>query len=180
MLANSMLKADGSGKTAFSRAMMVTAGAAVVGGSMLYLNKKQRDMAEKTLPSTAVVDSLPEEVAEYVSEEVPKLPTGTIEEIGIETKEYVFLHKVEQFPKGKLGLSIAITDDGPLITGLEPDSALSGNLEPGDLLISVNDVDVRTMSWDEVREVLQKADMKRKRSIVVQASKTKYVRQVRR
>ena len=58
-------------------------------------------------------------------------------------------------PPGKLNIIIQSTKDGPCVHSVYENSALAGQLFPGDLIIAVDNVDTRSMLADQVMKIMQ-------------------------
>jgi len=69
-------------------------------------------------------------------------------------------------PKGKLGVVIDTTKDGPVVFEIKPGSVVEGVLFPGDKIIAVDDVDTRHMSASAVTQIMARR-MNHRRKITV-------------
>jgi len=62
--------------------------------------------------------------------------------------------RVVKAPPGKLGIIIDTTVEGPVVHQINPGSALEGQLQPGDIIISIDDVDTRAMSAAAITDLM--------------------------
>ncbi|CAJ1957204.1 unnamed protein product [Cylindrotheca closterium] len=62
--------------------------------------------------------------------------------------------RVVKAPPGKLGIIIDTTVEGPVVHQINPGSALEGQLQPGDIIISIDDVDTRAMSASAITDLM--------------------------
>jgi hypothetical protein len=70
-------------------------------------------------------------------------------------------------PPGKLKIIIQSTKDGPAIHTVKPDSALTGHIFPGDLIVSVDDVDTRSFTAEQVMKMMtERARYERKITVL--------------
>lgn len=74
--------------------------------------------------------------------------------------------RVVKAPPGKLGIIIDTTVEGPVVHQINPGSALEGQLRPGDVIVSIDDVDTRAMSASAITELMIKT-AKQHRSLTV-------------
>jgi C-terminal processing protease CtpA/Prc len=58
-------------------------------------------------------------------------------------------------PPGRLGIVIDTTNEGPLVYHVLDDSPLLNKLHPGDFIISMNDVDTRSMSSSQLSDIIR-------------------------
>ena len=75
-------------------------------------------------------------------------------------------------PPGKLKIVIHSTKDGPAIHTVKPDSALTGHLFPGDLIISVDDVDTRSFTAEQVMKMMTERARSERKITVLHFDKT--------
>lgn len=59
-------------------------------------------------------------------------------------------------PAGKLGLIVDTTSEGPIVHKLKPDSPMEGLLFPGDIIVSIDNVDTKAMSAIMINTATQK------------------------
>jgi hypothetical protein len=70
-------------------------------------------------------------------------------------------------PPGKLHIVIHSTKDGPAVHSVKEGSSLEGHIFPGDLIISVDNVDTRSYTAEEVMEMMaSKSDRERKITVL--------------
>ena len=70
-------------------------------------------------------------------------------------------------PPGKLHIVIHSTKDGPAVHNVKEESSLEGKIFPGDLIISVDDIDTRSYTAEQVmRMMAMKGDKKRKITVL--------------
>jgi hypothetical protein len=70
-------------------------------------------------------------------------------------------------PPGKLHIVIHSTKDGPAVHTVKEGSSLEGHIFPGDLIISVDNVDTRSYTAEEVMEMMaSKSDRERKITVL--------------
>ncbi|KAL3930893.1 MAG: hypothetical protein SGBAC_011565 [Bacillariaceae sp.] len=62
--------------------------------------------------------------------------------------------RVVKAPPGKLGIIIDTTVEGPVVHQINPGSALEGQLQPGDIILSIDDVDTRAMSASAITDLM--------------------------
>lgn len=65
------------------------------------------------------------------------------------TKVPMISRKVEA-PKGKLGLSLRVSSDGPMISNVKDTSPLDGVVQKGEYIVSIDNVDTRKMTTEEI------------------------------
>lgn len=58
-------------------------------------------------------------------------------------------------PPGRLGIVIDTTNDGPLVYHVLDDSPLLNKILPGDFMIGMNDVDTRSMSSNQLSDIIR-------------------------
>lgn len=73
-------------------------------------------------------------------------------------------------PPGKLQIVIHSTKDGPAIHSVKSGSVLEGRLFAGDLILSVNDVDCRNVSAEEVMEMMARSSAEDRKLTVLHAA----------
>lgn len=70
-------------------------------------------------------------------------------------------------PAGKLNIIIHSTKDGPAVYTVKEGSVLAGDIYPGDLITSIDDVDTRSCSAEEVMNMMaSKGDKERKITVL--------------
>ena len=70
-------------------------------------------------------------------------------------------------PPGKLNIVIHSTKDGPAVHTVKEGSSLEGHIFPGDLIISVDNVDTRSYTAEEVMKMMaSKSDQERKITVL--------------
>jgi len=69
-------------------------------------------------------------------------------------------------PTGKLGIVIDTSREGPIVHRVKKESQLSNKIFPGDIIISIDEVDTRAMSVSEVSALMVKT-AKQNRTLVV-------------
>ena len=69
-------------------------------------------------------------------------------------------------PTGKLGIVIDTSREGPIVHRVKKESQLSNKIFPGDIIISIDEVDTRAMSVSEVSDLMVKT-AKQNRTLVV-------------
>ena len=70
-------------------------------------------------------------------------------------------------PPGKLQIVIHSTKDGPAVHTVKDGSSLEGDIFPGDLIISVDNIDTRTFTAEEVMKMMaSKGDKERKITVL--------------
>jgi hypothetical protein len=70
-------------------------------------------------------------------------------------------------PPGKLHIVIHSTKDGPAVHTVKPGSSLEGHIFPGDLIISVDNVDTRSYSAEQVMKMMaSKSNRERKITVL--------------
>ena len=70
-------------------------------------------------------------------------------------------------PPGKLHIVIHSTKDGPAVHTVKPGSSLEGHIFPGDLIISVDNVDTRSYSAEQVMKMMaSKSNQERKITVL--------------
>eukprot|EP00980_Cylindrotheca_fusiformis_P001247 scaffold332_cov117-Cylindrotheca_fusiformis.AAC.7 len=69
-------------------------------------------------------------------------------------------------PAGKLNIVIHSTKDGPAVHSVKPGSSLEGHIYPGDLIISVDNVDTRSFTAEHVMKMMA-AKSRQERKITV-------------
>jgi len=70
-------------------------------------------------------------------------------------------------PPGKLHIVIHSTKDGPAVHTVKPGSSLEGHIFPGDLIISVDNVDTRSYSAEQVMKMMAaKSNQERKITVL--------------
>lgn len=145
IIANSMTKFD-KGSSRGALVVTAAAGAAVVGTSMLYYNNKKSfdKEEEKVSPETETIVVAERAPGEVTEEDIMM----TNEETPVESKEYKYLRLLKA-PKGKLGFYVRMSEEGPVVTKIKPESPLNDALLVGDVIVSVKDVDVRGMTTEE-------------------------------
>lgn len=74
--------------------------------------------------------------------------------------------RVVNAPPGKLGIIIDTTVEGPVVHQINPGSALEGQLQPGDIIVAIDDVDTRAMSAAGITDLMIKT-AKRYRSLTI-------------
>ena len=74
--------------------------------------------------------------------------------------------KIVMAPPGKLGIVIDATVHGPVVHFVNPDSALHGKIEPGDIIVAIDEVDTRALSASGITALMvQTADQHRKLTV---------------
>jgi hypothetical protein len=69
-------------------------------------------------------------------------------------------------PPGRLGLTLAVTSDGPKVRSIRAGSSVEGLLFVGDVVVAINDTDTRTLSISAIYNLLQQSN-ELQRSITV-------------
>ena len=70
-------------------------------------------------------------------------------------------------PPGRLNIVIHSTKDGPAIHAVRDGSSLEGEVFPGDLIISVDNIDTRTSTAEEVMTMMAaRGDQERKITVL--------------
>jgi hypothetical protein len=69
-------------------------------------------------------------------------------------------------PPGRLGLTLAVTSDGPEVRSIRAGSSVEGLLFVGDVVVAINDTDTRTLSIPAIYNLLQQSN-ELQRSITV-------------
>jgi len=71
-------------------------------------------------------------------------------------------------PSGKLGLIIDTTSEGPIVHKLKPDSPMKGLLFPGDIIVSIDNVDTKAMSAKAISTIMTNTATEKRTLTVVQ------------
>jgi PDZ domain len=61
-------------------------------------------------------------------------------------------------PPGRLGLTLAVTSDGPKVRSIRKGSPVEGLLFVGDIVVAINDTDTRTLSIPSIYNLLQQSN----------------------
>mmetsp|Transcript_10305 Transcript_10305/g.20645 ORF Transcript_10305/g.20645 Transcript_10305/m.20645 type:complete len:544 (+) Transcript_10305:1449-3080(+) len=75
-------------------------------------------------------------------------------------------------PPGPLGIVIDTTPEGPMVHSLKPTSKLSGLLQPGDLVVGLDDIDTRGMTAATLTRLMAKRSQQAQRKITLLSART--------
>ena len=70
-------------------------------------------------------------------------------------------------PPGPLGIVIDTTAEGPMVHSLKPTSRLAGLLQPGDLVVGLDDIDTRGMTAATLTRLMAKRSQQAQRKITL-------------
>eukprot|EP00934_Nitzschia_sp_Nitz4_P003745 Nitzschia sp. Nitz4//scaffold52_size167869//58145//59869//NITZ4_002271-RA/size167869-processed-gene-0.159-mRNA-1//-1//CDS//3329554020//3735//frame0 len=76
-------------------------------------------------------------------------------------------------PPGKLGLVIDTTVEGPVVHRVNDGSALKGQVNPGDIIVSIDNVDTKAMSASAITNLMVKTANKQRKLVLVDNSRNK-------
>ena len=136
--------------------------------------KKEDGLSSSYRPPTIEqVDSL-----SYMSDNAQLSPTSSVDSSGMEEESTVFTGRDSSVmssivcrdcyaPPGRLNIVIHSTKDGPAVHTVKEESALKGHIFPGDLIISVDNVDTRSYTAEDVMKMMAaRSEMERKITVL--------------
>lgn len=75
-------------------------------------------------------------------------------------------HFIECYaPPGPLGIIVDTTPKGPLVHSMKRTSPLKGQLQPGDIIVAIDDVDTRSMTAATLTKLMAKKSQQNQRKI---------------
>lgn len=142
---------------------------------LVWLEKKIADVRQGSVahPGVDTVDSL-----SYVSDDNEAVVSVSSRDESSEADPTVSTGRNESVmssivcrdcyaPPGKLHIVIHSTKDGPAVHTVKQGSSLQGHIFPGDLIISVDNVDTRTFTAEQVMKMMaSKSDQERKITVL--------------
>jgi hypothetical protein len=151
---------------------------------LVWLEKKIADV-KQTSSSALVHGDLPPAIdtvdsLSYVSKDNDEFVSDTSNEVSHDDEEdpTVYTNKNDSVmssivcrdcyaPPGKLHIVIHSTKDGPAVHTVKDGSSLEGHIFPGDLIISVDNVDTRSFTAEQVMKMMaSKSDRERKITVL--------------
>ena len=119
-------------------------------------------------PPTQSEQAMPVPVLNEVKVSVPTDAADHELESTMNEAERVRRIRTEIAPSGKLGLIIDTTSEGPIVHKLKPDSPMEGLLFPGDIFVSIDNVDTKAMSAKAISTIMTNTATKKRTLMVVQ------------
>jgi C-terminal processing protease CtpA/Prc len=77
-------------------------------------------------------------------------------------------------PAGPIGIVVDTTKDGPAVHSLKPTSPMLGLMNPGDLIVGLDDVDTRGMTAATLTRLMAKKANQKERKITLLAAENYY------
>ena len=122
-------------------------------------NQEGRDDAESRVGQTAMA---------------PRQPSPTAEAHAMQMSQFGLQpHQIRRelydcyAPPGPLGIVIDTTPEGPMVHSLKPTSRLAGLLQPGDLVVGLDDIDTRGMTAATLTRLMAKRSQQAQRKITL-------------
>jgi len=122
-------------------------------------NQEGRDEAECRNDSTAMVPRQPSPTADAHALQMSQF--------GLQPQEIRRELYDCYAPPGPLGVVIDTTPEGPMVHSLKPTSRLAGLLQPGDLVVGLDDVDTRGMTAATLTRLMAKRSQQAQRKITL-------------